>query len=254
MPLPWPFQRARPQVEPAHELADEDLVVLVDSSLDSRLVVYQEPRSFPAEQYRSFRTNLRAMNPGDSPRTLLFTSAIPDEGKSTTVANIALSLAEFDTLRVCLVDMDLRAPHMHELFGVDRGPGLTDVLLDRKDPGKVFQSGGMPNLKLLTAGRATNKTAEVMGSSYVQDLFAHLKSQFNYIIVDTPPCSLFADAAELSKIMDGCVLVVSLRETHKHQAEDALGMLDQAGANVVGTFVTGTQTDFPTVVADVSEV
>lgn len=252
--MPWPFQRSRAEPQAARDLADEDLVVLVDSSLDSRLVVYQEPRSFPAEQYRSFRTNLRAMNPGDSPRTLLFTSAIPDEGKSTTVANIALSLAEFETLNVCLVDMDLRAPRVHELFGVERGPGITDVLLDRKDPRKAFQSGGLPNLKLLTAGRPTNKTNEVMGSSYVHDLFAHLKSQFNYIVVDTPPCSLFADASELSKIMDGCVLVVSLRETHKHQAEDALGMLEQAGANVVGTFVTGAETDLPTVVADVSEV
>lgn len=252
--MAWPLRSSRSSDVEPEPMQDDELIVLVDPSLDSRLVVYQEPRSFPAEQYRSFRTNLRAMNPGDSPRTLLFTSAIPDEGKSTTVANIALSLAEFEHLKVCLVDLDLRAPHMHELFGLDRKPGFTDVLLDRKDPRSMLQSGGVPNLSILTAGRPTGKVNEVMGSDYVQDLLAFLKSQYNYIIIDSPPCSLFADASELSRLMDGVVLVVSLHDTSKIQAEEALAQLDGAGANVLGTFVTGSETELPTVVPDVSEV
>jgi capsular exopolysaccharide synthesis family protein len=233
---------------------EDDLVVLMDPSLDSKLVVYQEPRSFPAEQYRSFRTNLRAINPGDAPRSLLFTSSSPDEGKSTTVANIALSLAEFSSLKVCMIDMDLRSPKMHELFGLPEGPGVTDVLLDRVNPRKVLQPGSSPNLSVITAGRPTAKPNEVTASEYVQDFMGFLKQQFNYILVDTPPCGLFGDASELAKVMDGVILVVAIGQTMKRQADEALEVLGAAGANVIGSFVTRARSAEPTVVPDLEEV
>jgi capsular exopolysaccharide synthesis family protein len=233
---------------------EDDLVVLMDPTLDSKLVVYQEPRSYPAEQYRSFRTNLRAMNPGDSPRTLMFTSTSPDEGKSTTVANIALSLAEFQNLRVCMIDMDLRSPRMHELFGLPAGPGVTDVLLDRVNPRKVLQPGSTPNLSIITAGRPTEKPNEVTASEHLQDFMGYLKQQFNYILVDTPPCGLFGDACELSKAMDGVILVVAIGETMKRTADGTLGTLEAAGANVIGSFITRVRSSEPTVVPDLEEV
>lgn len=232
-----PFLR-RPEPDPQLD----ELVILEDGTVDPRLVVLHEPHCYQAEQYRAFRTNLRAMNPGDAPRTLMFTSSDPDEGKSTTVANVALSLAEFDEVRVCLLDLDLRAPRIHELFGLPRGPGLSDVLLDRQHPRRALQQGGVPNLSVLTAGRPTDKPNEVLGSEYVQELIAFLKRDYNYIIVDTPPCSLFADASQLSTVMDGVILVVALHATLRHQADEALASLDAAGANVVGTFVTGAHT------------
>ncbi|MDG2148724.1 MAG: CpsD/CapB family tyrosine-protein kinase [Planctomycetota bacterium] len=235
--------------------ADEnDLVVLMDSSLDSKLVVYQDPRSFPSEQYRSFRTNLRAMNPGDAPRTLLFTSPAPDEGKSTTVANIALSLAEFQNLKVCLIDMDLRSPKMHEFFDLPLGPGVTDVLMDRTNPRKVLQAGSSPNLSVITAGRPTNKPNEVTASEYVQDFMGFLKQEYNYIVIDTPPCNLFGDAAQIGKLVDGVILVVALGETMKAQADATLETLASAGANVVGSFVTQVRSAEPTVVPDLEDV
>lgn len=221
---------------------EDDLVVLVDGSVDSRLVVFHEPRSYQAEQYRAFRTNLRAMNPADDPRTIMFTSSSPDEGKSTTVANVALSLSEFSELRVCLVDMDLRAPRIHELFGISREPGLADVLLDRADPRRALQRAAAPNLTVLPAGRRTDKPNEVLGSEYVLDLVRYLKQDFNYIIVDTPPCSVFADASHVARMMDGVVMVVSLRDTARHLADESLAGLKAAGANLLGTFVAGTDT------------
>ena len=224
------------------EAGGDELMVLIDASLDSRLVVYHEPRSYQAEQYRAFRTNLRAMNRGDSPKTLMFTSPALDEGKSVTVANVALCLAEFSELRVCLVDMDLRAPRLHDLFGVARGPGLADVLLDRADPRQALRPVAMPNFALLPAGRTTDKPNEVLGSEYVLDLVRYLKQDFNYIVIDTPPSTLFADASHVARMMDGLVMVVSLRDTPRHQADEALEALRAAGANVMGTFVTGTAT------------
>ena len=233
---------------------EQDLVVLMDPSLDPKLVVYQEPRSYPAEQYRTFRTNMRAMNPGDAPRTLLFTSTSPDEGKSTTVANIALCLSEFQHLKVCLIDMDLRQPRMHEFFGLPPGPGVTDVLLDRVNPRKVLQPGSSPNLSVITAGRPTNKPSEVTASEYVPDFLGYLKQQFNYILVDTPPVGLFGDASELGKAVDGVILVVAIGQTLKRNADEALAILDSAGANVVGSFVTRARTAEPTIVPDLEEV
>jgi non-specific protein-tyrosine kinase len=245
--MSWPFGRRGSLADEVPD--DDDVVVLLDPSLDSRLVVYHEPRSHPAEQFRTFRTNLCAMNPEGSPRSLLFTSASPDEGKSTTVANVALSLAEFETLRVCLLDFDLRAPRMHELFGLPRGPGLTDVLLDRKDPRRVLQPAGVPNLRVISAGRETTRPNDV-GSDYIQELLGFLKSSFDFVILDTPPCGLFADASHLAKLIDGVILVVALGETGKVQADGALEALDAAGGNVIGSFVTGTSVGEPTVVAD----
>lgn len=235
--------------------APDGIIVLVDPTLDSKLVVYHEPLSYPAEQYRSFRTNLRAMNPGDSPRTLLFTSTAPAEGKTTTLANIALSLAEFEHLKVCLIDMDLRAPAVHELFGLPRRPGITDVLLDRVDPRRVMLPGGLPNLTVVPAGRATSKPSEVTGSEYLQDLIAFLKRDFDYVLFDSPPCTLFGDACDLSKLMDGTILVVALGDTTRKEADQAIAALDAAGANVIGSFVTGARTSpAPTVVADVEQI
>ncbi len=233
---------------------DDDLVVLMDPSLDSKLVVYQEPRSFPSEQYRSFRTNLRAMNPGDAPRTLMFTSTSPDEGKSTTIANIALSLAEFSNLKVCLIDMDLRSPKVHDFFGLPVGPGVVDVLLDRTNPRKVLQPGSSPNLSVITAGRPTNKINEVTSSEYMQDFVGFLKQQYNYILIDTPPCGLFGDASEMSKVVDGVILVVAIGQTMKRQADATISTLNNAGANIIGTFVTHVRSAEPTVVPDLEEV
>ncbi|RKY18085.1 MAG: hypothetical protein DRQ55_14260 [Planctomycetota bacterium] len=250
LPLGW----LRPRHRELDQLpAEDDLVVLVDGSLDSRLVVFHEPHSYQAEQYRAFRTNLRAMNPGDAPRTILFTSPTPDGDKSITVANVALSLSEFPGLRVCLVDMDLRAPRLHELFGMERGPGLTDVLLDRVDPRQALQRAANPNLTVLSAGRPTDKPNEVLGSEYVLDLVRHLKRDFNYILVDTPPSNVFADASHAARTMDGVVLVVSLHDTLRHQAEQTLETLSASGANMLGSFVTGSSTAQNDEVAEIYE-
>jgi len=221
---------------------EDDLVVLVDASLDPRLVVFHEAHSYQAEQYRAFRTNLRAMNTGGDPKSLMFTSTSPNEGKTTTVCNVALSLAEFAELRVCLVDMDLRAPSVHGMFGLPRSPGLADVLLDRADPRKALHRVATPNLSVMPAGRPTDKPNEVLGSEYVLDLVRYLKQDYNYILIDTPPTQVFADASHIGRIMDGTVLVVSLGKTLKHQADESLESLRTGGAIVLGSFVTGTAT------------
>ncbi len=238
----WLFGKSRKKAEkddPALTRPD-DFVVLVDPDVDPRLVVYHDPQGFQAEQYRAFRTNLRAMNPTDESRTLLFTSSAPEEGKTVSVSNIALSLAEREDLKICIIDTDLRASRIHELFGLERDPGFVEVLLDRVSPADVIQETRLPNLHLISAGRDVLNPAEVIGSDYTQNLISWLKQRYNYILFDTPPCSMFADAAELSRVMDGVVMVVALGETPKKDVDRAVSQLTAVGANVIGSFLTGT--------------
>ncbi|MHC4844795.1 MAG: CpsD/CapB family tyrosine-protein kinase [Planctomycetota bacterium] len=211
----------------------------VDAGIDSRLVVFSDPQGRQAEQYRGFRTNLRAMNPNDEPRTLLFTSAQPRAGKSISVANIALAMAETEHLKVCLVDADLRAGRVAQLFGARMEPGLADVMLDKVPPNEALQSSCLPNLTLLTAGRFVHKPGEVLASDYMQELIAWLKRSHDYILFDSPPSMLFADAAELGRLADGVVLVVAIGDTTQADADNALTQLNKVGANLIGSFVTG---------------
>jgi capsular exopolysaccharide synthesis family protein len=169
----------------------------------------------------------------------MFTSAQPREGKSITVANIALALAENQHLKVCLVDADLRAGRVARLFGVNSTPGLTDVMLDRVAPRLALQGSRLPGLSLISAGREVDNPGEVLSSDHMQQLIGWLKRTHNYVLFDTPPCLPFADAAELSKFIDGVVLVVAIDDTRKRDAERSIESLKAANANVIGTFVTG---------------
>jgi capsular exopolysaccharide synthesis family protein len=237
--MPWPFGgRRREDAAPREGL--DDYVVLFDERLDARLVVYHAPESLHAEQYRAFRTNVRAMNPGDAPRSLLFTSAEPGVGKSVSLANVALALAEFRSIDVCLVDADIRSGSQSVLFGTPREPGLSDLMLDKLAPSAVLRATAMQNLSVITAGRPTEGASEVLTSGYMADLLGWLKRRFHYVLVDSPPTLLFADAAELATLCDGVILVVALEETQRSDADSALLQLQKAGANVVGSFVTGT--------------
>ena len=116
----WPF-RSKPAVVAPTAPA---IVALLDDTVDPRLVVYHDPAGQQAEQYRGFRTNLRAINPRDEPRALLITSAQPREGKSVTVANIACAIAESEALHVCLVDADVRDGSLHRLKSISPEPGF----------------------------------------------------------------------------------------------------------------------------------
>jgi capsular exopolysaccharide synthesis family protein len=251
--MAWPFRRRRaPEETPPGAL--DDYVVLIDDNLDARLVAYHAPESLHAEQYRAFRTNLRAMNPGDEPRSLLFTSAEPGVGKSVSLANIALSLTEFQSIKVCLVDADLRMGSQSTLFGTPREPGLSDLMLDKLEPSAVLRATAMPNLSVITAGRRTEGASEVLTSGYMRDLIGWLKRRFHYVLVDSPPTLLFADAAELATLCDGVILVVALEETIRADADTALLQLQRAGANVVGSFVTGTTPAAEDAYADLSSL
>lgn len=242
--MAWPF-RVRssahpPRSEPGEVAARYEPIVL-DESLDPKLVVHHDPQGRAAEQHRAFRTNLLATNPRREPRALLFTSAEGGAGKSVSIGNLALCLAECSDLNVCIVDADLRARGLSELFGVTDSPGLSDVLLHGKEPHRVLRPTARPNLSLLAAGTPGDRLGAALASSYLPELIAWLKRKHTYVLVDSAPVLLFSDAGELAKAVDGVLLAVAIDSTLRHEADEALLQLRIAGANVLGTFVTGVE-------------
>ncbi len=208
-------------------------------AFDERLVVCHEPESVQSEQYRAFRTNLLAMPGGDASRVMLFGSAFPEEGKTITVANVALCLAEMTEARVCLIDGDMRVPSLGEMFNVSDAPGLTDVLLDRVGPERVIRSSHLPNLSLITAGRPADNVPEATSSEYMVPLVSYLKQRYDYVLIDSPPCLVFADAMDMGKVADGVVLVIAVGKTSRKDVESAIERIQRGGAKILGSFVTG---------------
>jgi capsular exopolysaccharide synthesis family protein len=222
---------------------EREVLVLVHRAVDQHLVMYHEPQSALAEQYRTFRTNLVAMNPGGAPRAIGVTSTLKGEGKSLTVANLALALAELPDTRVLVVDADLRAPVQGALFGLPREPGLSDVVLDFAPLDKVIARTTVAGLNVLAAGRPVKNPSELLGSSRMSDLVSALKAEYNYMMFDTPPSLPFADAAVLGHRLDGMIFVVRAEMTPREHAARAVELLRNASCNVLGTFLAGVRSE-----------
>ena len=186
------------------------------------------------ESYRSLRTNLNFAAVGNELRTLLITSSVPSEGKSTTAANLAMALA-LDGKRVVIVDADLRRPSQHKLFKVESNPGLTDVLVDSHTLDDVMQPTNVENVWIVPAGSPPPNPAELLGSSAMERVVEQLKERADIVLFDTPPTLLVADSIVLSARMDGVLLVVAFGDTKKANIRRSVELLQRAGTSVLGT-------------------
>lgn len=208
------------------------------------LVVHVDPRSPRAESFRTFRTNLQFLNVEDSPRSIVITSSVPGEGKSTTAANIAISLAETG-MRVALVDGDLRLPRVADYMGIEGAVGLTDVLIGRAELDDVMQKWGRGQLYVLPSGRIPPNPSEILGSTRMSALLKTLDTEFDYVVIDAPPLLLVTDAAVLSKLAGGAILVVAAGRTKKTEIAGAVRALDHIGSRFLGVVATMLPTKGP---------
>ena len=233
------FRSSRPPSgsKPAGPAAPE-LIVVVDRSIDPHLVVFHDPKSFLSEQYRHFRTNLMALNKDGSPRSLVFTSSSKGEGKSISIANIALSLVECDNTRVCLVDTDFRAPALGRMFSMDQGPGLSEMLQESLSLDRVMRPTKVENLYLIQSGKEPRNPTDLLASERLLNLVNALKRDFQYVLFDTPPVFPYTDACILGSRSNGIVFVVRMDRTSKSTVEKAIRSLESAGGHVLGTFLT----------------
>ncbi|GAA1185116.1 hypothetical protein GCM10009584_28910 [Ornithinimicrobium humiphilum] len=199
---------------------------------DHPLVLEIDPHSPRSEAFRALRTNLLYVNPDDPARTLLVTSTVPGEGKSTTSVNLALTMAETGAT-VCLIEGDLRRPRMLEYMGLESAAGLTDILVGRVEPEDVLQPyvGG---LQVLGCGAIPPNPSELLGSAAMERLLERLARDFDYVIIDAPPVLAVTDAAVLSTVVDGTMIVVGAGVVNRDPLGRAITTLERVDANILG--------------------
>ena len=197
------------------------------------LVTVNDSRSSGAEAYRTLRTNLIFSQAVQSLRSIVVTSAAPSEGKTTTAANLAVSFAQ-QGMRVLIVDCDLRRARLHKMFGVPREPGLTECMLGQFEHEEVTRETTVPGLYVLASGQLPPNPSELLGGERMRKTLEALCGAFDLIILDTPPLLAASDAAILSTLCDGVVLVVRAGVTEAEAGQQAMQQLASVGARVVG--------------------
>lgn len=197
------------------------------------LIVRSDAHSSRSEAFRSLRTNLQFLDAANHPRSIVVTSSLAGEGKSTTTANLALAIAESGA-SVCLIEGDLRRPRLLQYLGLEGGVGITDVLIERVDLADVLQPYGEHQLAVIGAGAIPPNPSELLGSQAMRDTIARLAERFTYVIIDAPPLLPVTDAAVLGALTDGVILISGSSLVTDDQVDTALDSLEQVNANVLG--------------------
>lgn len=197
------------------------------------LLTQSAPQSPRSESFRQLRTNLQFANVAGHARSVLITSSLPGEGKSTTATNLSIAMAQAG-LSVCLVDADLRRPMVNEYLGLDRNAGLTTALLGTADVNDLLQPWGDDNLFVLTSGQIPPNPSELLGSEEMKHLITRLEQAFDAVIIDAPPLLPVTDSAVLSQHVGGVVVVAGSQKLRYQDLEKALAALAMVGSNVLG--------------------
>ena len=214
---------------------------LVDA--EPRLIVAQDPRSAVAEAFRTLRTNIQFKSLDNPVRTILVTSSAPQEGKSTVVANLAVSLAQTGAA-VIAVDCDLRSPSLHRIFGLPNERGLTSLMLaPTTGVREHLQRSEAGGVDVLTSGPLPPNPAEILGSKRMESLVRELRDMADYVLFDTPPVLAVTDAAVLATKVDGSVLVLSAGKSRRDAAKKAKRTLEDLGVRFLGVVVNNVKAE-----------
>lgn len=218
--------------EPVLSQIPREVILNENGKLD--LIHPHDDRHAFAEAYRNLRSSLLYMGEdGKLPRLLLVTSSIPGEGKSVTVANLGITLAEAGA-RVLLMDADLRKGTLHQYFGKDTTPGLSDILRGEVDWKSVVHLTNTPNLSVITRGRAVNNPSELFLTPSTRNFLGELQSAYDVVLIDSAPVMAADDVATIAPQMDGVVFLLRANYTSARIARAALDLLYQRRVNILG--------------------
>ena len=215
----------------------------VNGAHSTALVALEDKRSAMAEAYRHLRTSLLFSSAGKPPQTMLVTSSQPSEGKTTTAINTAITLAQSGA-DVVLIDCDLRRPRLHNHFGLTNSTGLTNYLSGERNTENLLKPfPNLPKLKVITSGPIPPNPAELLSSNEMKNLLQFLKGNYKHVIIDSPPAISFTDAAILSTLVDGVVLVAMAGKSSIHLMRRFKQRLANIGARVYGVVLNGIKAD-----------
>jgi capsular exopolysaccharide synthesis family protein len=215
---------------------------MTDHQLD-HLITVADPRSPVSEAYRTLRTNLDFSSLDKPIKTMLVTSAGPEEGKSTVLANLAVTTAQAGR-RVILVDCDLRRPTLHSIFNLKNDVGLTTMVVDdaaMESP--PLRDTGVEGLQLVSSGPLPPNPSELLGSRRMEEIIAALLERADVVLFDAPPVVAVTDAAVLATKVDGVLLVVNAGGTKRDYARTAKARLEKVNANLLGAVLNNVRFD-----------
>jgi len=229
----------------AREGPNPKRLVIAASKEAVELVTQVRPQSQMAESYRALRTSLLLSNIGAPPKVIMVTSALPQEGKTTTSINTAVVLAQ-KGVRVLLIDADLRRPSIHKTLGMGPHSGLSNVLTGSTTMEQaITRSAILPNLFVLPAGTPPPNPAELLASTKMRDVLNELREQYDHVVIDTPPSLSVTDAVVLSPRADAVVLVIRSGQTTKQALLRSRDILMQVNAKLVGVLLNAVDLSSP---------
>ena len=208
---------------------------------ERKLIVSEQPKSPTAEAYRTLRTNLQFAKVDGGLKTIMFTSAGPGEGKSTTIANTAVAIAQSGK-KVILVDCDLRKPVQHKIFN-RKNQGITNILVENFNATDYIQDTDIENLRILTSGPIPPNPSELLGSAKMTALLATLRDQADMVLIDAPPVVAVTDASVLASQVDGITLVLDSGTVRPEMAQRAKELLTNANGKILGVILNRVEID-----------
>ena len=197
------------------------------------LVTQNDPKNPGAEAYRVIRTGIQFAQAGKELQTIALTSCTPNEGKSTTIANLAVVLTQAGK-SVLLIDCDMRNPTVHKNFNLSNKLGLSSCISMGTALSDAVQKTSIEGLYALTGGVIPPNPSELLGSERMKNLLQRAKEQYDYVLIDTPPVMPVTDALIVSRFVDGMILVIASAEVKVEMARDVKNQLVNAGANILG--------------------
>lgn len=185
------------------------------------------------EAYKAMRTNVMFSVPDEGCKVIGVTSAIPGEGKSTTVLNLAITFAQTGT-RVLLIDADMRRPNIKRILSAGDGIGLADILARFVKTEEGIHPSGYEKLDVIFSGNVPPNPVELLGSDNMHAMLEELKGKYDYIFIDTPPINVVTDATVVSRLLHGIILVARENKSKKDEVSEALNKLRFVNAKVLG--------------------
>ncbi|PTJ44681.1 polysaccharide biosynthesis tyrosine autokinase [Mammaliicoccus sciuri] len=197
------------------------------------LITIEKSKSVISEKFRGIRTNILFSTAENDVQTIVFTSEKPTAGKSTISANVAITYAQAG-YKTLLVDGDMRKPSQHYLFNTDNMDGFSNLIINKTDYNKAIHKTDIVNLELLTSGPIPPNPSELIGSEKSLEVFEYLRSEYDFIIIDTPPVNTVTDAQLFSEIAKYVVYVVDVQKNDRNAIKKGKELIEKAGAKILG--------------------
>lgn len=230
---------------PAHEADERIEKPVVSAGVSKKIVVYYNPNSMIADQFRVIRTHICSSEKACNVRAFAVTSSNNDEGKTVTAINLSVVMAQDFGKPVLLIDCNMRKPGVDTLLGLRGAGGLSEVLSGSLQLKDALVNTEIANLTVLPAGQRSINPNELLASDKMKAILAEIRSQFEAVILDTPAVIPYADPRILGKLVDGVIIVVRAGKTRREVVTRAESILKSVGVNILGYVLTGIEYHIP---------